>query len=334
MNGWRFVRIGLGVGLPVVVFTELLPEIAKYREVWQRIEAMPPGATAGVAIATVVNLISYWPLLLVALPGLTMRQAMISSQASTAVANAAPAGGAWGVGVTVAMYRSWGFDGDAIARAVLASGMWNILVKLAAPLAATAVIALTSESDDYAGLALASTLLLVLVVLGAVALFRSPRVARAVVGAVQRAVMATLRLARRSTRADWVAAVDRVRDQLGRFVASRWLPLTATAVASHLALLAVLVACVEAVDIEGVSMVETFGAFAVVRAALVIPLTPGGAGLAELGLSGLLIAAGGARAPAVAAVLVFRAATWLLPILIGAVTYLVWLQGGCRADAR
>jgi len=44
----------------------------------------------------------------------------------------------------------------------------------------------------------------------------------------------------------------------------------------------------------------------------------------ELGLTAALAGAGGDREQVVAAVLVFRALTWLLPIPIGAATYLGW----------
>jgi uncharacterized protein (TIRG00374 family) len=48
-----------------------------------------------------------------------------------------------------------------------------------------------------------------------------------------------------------------------------------------------------------------------------IPITPGGLGIVELGLTGALVAAGAGDAEAVATVLVYRALTWLPPILTG-----------------
>ena len=50
-----------------------------------------------------------------------------------------------------------------------------------------------------------------------------------------------------------------------------------------------------------------------------IPITPGNVGVVELGLTGALVAAGGGRAEVVAAVLVFRVLTYVLPIPLGVV---------------
>ena len=73
-----------------------------------------------------------------------------------------------------------------------------------------------------------------------------------------------------------------------------------------------------------VSWVQALAAFALVRLLAAVPITPGGLGVVELGLAGALVLAGGAKAQVVAAVLVFRVLTFLLPIPIGAVTYWLW----------
>jgi hypothetical protein len=55
-----------------------------------------------------------------------------------------------------------------------------------------------------------------------------------------------------------------------------------------------------------------------------IPLTPGAVGVVELALVAGLAQAGGARANVVAAVLLFRLLTYVLPIISGAFTYIYW----------
>jgi putative heme transporter len=57
-----------------------------------------------------------------------------------------------------------------------------------------------------------------------------------------------------------------------------------------------------------------------------LPLTPGGLGLTEIGLVGTLAAGAdpGAGAQVTAAVLLYRAVTYLPPIPLGAAAYLVW----------
>ena len=73
-----------------------------------------------------------------------------------------------------------------------------------------------------------------------------------------------------------------------------------------------------------VGWAEVLAVFAFARLATAIPFTPGGAGLVEAVLIGGLVAAGGAKAQVVAAVLVYRALTWLLPIPLGVGCYLWW----------
>ena len=55
-----------------------------------------------------------------------------------------------------------------------------------------------------------------------------------------------------------------------------------------------------------------------------IPFTPGGLGVVELALITGLAAAGGPRAEVAAAVLIFRALTYVLPIPIGLGSYVFW----------
>ena len=101
-----------------------------------------------------------------------------------------------------------------------------------------------------------------------------------------------------------------------------------TTVASHLTLWLVLLACLRASGLtQGqVSWQASLAAFAFVRLLSVLPLTPGGVGVVEVGLTGPL-AAGLPPADAAkvaAAVLMFRAVTYLLPIPLGAAAYLGW----------
>jgi uncharacterized protein (TIRG00374 family) len=64
--------------------------------------------------------------------------------------------------------------------------------------------------------------------------------------------------------------------------------------------------------------------FATTRLLTAVRFTPGGAGVVEVLLIGGLVAFGGDTDQVTAAVLVFRALTWLLPIPLGALAYLAW----------
>ena len=70
----------------------------------------------------------------------------------------------------------------------------------------------------------------------------------------------------------------------------------------------------------------SLAAFAFVRLLTALPVTPGGLGITELGLVGTLAAGAGpgAGAQVTAAVLLYRAVTYLPPIPLGAAAYLTW----------
>ncbi|HWD02956.1 MAG TPA: lysylphosphatidylglycerol synthase transmembrane domain-containing protein [Amycolatopsis sp.] len=63
--------------------------------------------------------------------------------------------------------------------------------------------------------------------------------------------------------------------------------------------------------------------FLVVQASIALQVLPGGAGLAEAGLLGVLIAAGVPAAPAAATVLIYRAISWAGLSLVGWVVYAI-----------
>ena len=109
-----------------------------------------------------------------------------------------------------------------------------------------------------------------------------------------------------------------------------WGRLTATMVLSQLTVVLVLGICVrmQGLDESTISWAVILVAWGLVTfASLLIP-TPGGIGVAEVVLVGVL----GHGLPAsdqsavLAAVLLYRIATFLVPIPIGLVTYLYWRQ--------
>jgi uncharacterized protein (TIRG00374 family) len=78
------------------------------------------------------------------------------------------------------------------------------------------------------------------------------------------------------------------------------------------------------VDSDQVSWIQALAVFAFARLLTAVPFTPGGLGVVELALITGLAAAGGPRAEVAAAVLIFRALTYVLPIPLGLVTYIIW----------
>ena len=84
------------------------------------------------------------------------------------------------------------------------------------------------------------------------------------------------------------------------------------------------------VSAADVSFGEAFAAWALIRIITTIPVTPGGLGVVELGLTGALVSFGGNRVDVVASVLLYRALTYVPPIAFGGVCLLIWRRIGGR----
>ena len=118
----------------------------------------------------------------------------------------------------------------------------------------------------------------------------------------------------------------------------RWIRITVTSLISHLSLYAVLLVALRDVGVSNdeVSWQQVLAAFAFVRLLSAVPVTPGGLGLVELGLTAAL----GSGLPAetkaeiAAAVLLYRGLTWLLPVPLGVGCWIFWratTAGGRRS---
>ena len=135
----------VSLAIVVGIFVFAFPQFADYGDVWTEITAMTLIEIVTLLAVAIWNLVTYWFVLTAVMPGLTYPQAAVSNQASTAVANTMPGGGAIAVGVTYAMYRSWGFGKSEFALAAVVSGVWNNFAKLGMPVLALALLALEGE---------------------------------------------------------------------------------------------------------------------------------------------------------------------------------------------
>ena len=87
-----------------------------------------------------------------------------------------------------------------------------------------------------------------------------------------------------------------------------------------------LVVALRAFDVPAseVSLAEAFAAWSFIRIIGTIPITPGGIGIVEVGLTSALIGFGGNNAGVVAAVLVYRFLTIVPTLLVGLVAAATW----------
>lgn len=325
---WRKTVAIIGsIVVVAAVFVLFLPKIASYSDVWQTISDMTPLELTALGIVALWNLISYQPVLMAALPGLNFGQSTIASQASTAVSNTVPAGAAFGIGFSATMYRSWGFKRRPITLALLVAGIWNNFTKLALPIVALALVVIDGNArGGVVAASLAGVVTLIVAIILSAAILKSEKAAFAIGEWGSDRVNGIRSRMQKQPIGGFGHTLVKFRRETIELIKTRWLALTVTTFISHVSLFLVLLVALRSVGVsnEEVSWQEALAAFAFVRLLSAIPITPGGLGVIELGLSGGLAAAGGANSHVVAAVLLFRALTFFPPIPIGAVCYVVW----------
>ncbi|MEA2460734.1 MAG: putative heme transporter, partial [Actinomycetota bacterium] len=311
----------------IAIFFYALPKVADFSEVWKSIRDMTPLELGTLALAALWNIVTYWFVIVSSLPGSNVWQAMKVNQASTAVSNTLPAGGALGLGVTYGMFSGYGFTRSEISLSILVSGIWNNFVKLGMPIVALAALAVTgTASAGRVTAAIIGLIVLVVAIFMFAMTLRSDRLAAKVGGALGRVGSFFRKLLHKAPTQGWDKSAVRFRGQTVTLLHRRWISLTVATLVSHFSLFFVLLLALRHVGVSNseVSWAEALAAFAFVRLISALPITPGGLGVVELGLTAALVTAGGDEAAVVAAVLVYRALTYLLPIPIGALMYLKW----------
>ncbi len=327
-RGGKALRCAISIAAVVAAFAFALPHFASYRGVWASLQAMSWGYAALVGVAAAASLASYWFAICAVLPSLRLREAAAVNLGSNAVASTLPAGGALGMGVSWAMLSSWDISTTDYVVYTLVSGVWNVFARLSLPvLAVLALLTVTRPDTILITGAAVGLALLAAAVAGLGLLLRSERFSLRAGHVVQRTAAMACRLARRPAPriADSVAGF---RGRAAGLVAMRGWRITITTTASQLILWLVLLACLRGNGLAQaqVSWQASLAAYAFVRLLTVLPITPGGLGVTELGLvSGLAAGAGhAASAQVTAAVLLYRAVTYLPSIPLGVGAWLVW----------
>jgi putative heme transporter len=298
----RITQAGFPVAILVAIFGFAVPKFARYASVWAVLQGLTWSQLVLLVAATLFSLVVYWPVLVASLPGLTLAQAAVNNQATTSIANTLPGGGVVAIGVGYVMLRSWGFTTAEVTLSTLVTGIWNSFGKLAMPIFAVAILALTGGTRVallLPALAGVAALVATVVVFGLL-MWKQAFAQR--IGAVLGCCASWLRRPLgRPPVSGWGEAAVRFRRQSNELVARRWPALSVMTVASHIGLYLVFLFTIRLVGITPaqVSSAEVLGVFSLGRLLTAAPITPGGVGVAELTYSaGLVLAGGGGRGSA------------------------------------
>ena len=134
----QLVQGVLGMLLAIVLVVWWLPRIAQttWGAVFLTLGHVGFGSVMMLFGLMCLGLWSYTFTLTGSLPGLRHVQALIVNLCGSSAGNFLPGGGAAGVAVTYAAFRSWGFSRRDISTSVIVTGVWNILARMILPVTA------------------------------------------------------------------------------------------------------------------------------------------------------------------------------------------------------
>jgi uncharacterized protein (TIRG00374 family) len=337
---WRIViSTAVTAVVLVVVFVGIFPKVADYSEAWSSIQQMPTAYVVALVVATVVNLVVYvWPLQ-AALPGLGYGPGFVVRQTSFAISNAVPAGGAVGLGVQYGMLDSYGFGAGATASAIAIVSVFNVFATLVMPLLGVmAMLASGVVERTYLLMAAIGILAIGVAVIAFAVVLRSEHGARTVGRWADRLVNPITRRLAHGRSVDLTGKILDFRSSVVDVMRTRWVQVTASTLLLQLTSWAVLVLALRGLE-AGTGAVrvtwnEALAAFSFARVASFIPITPGGLGTVDAALAALLTGYGATSNQALAADLVWRAATYVPQVLLGALTFLWWRITATRRNQR
>lgn len=282
-------------------------------------------ALAGLGVVWFAGLLAHMVVMTSALPGLTVRRALLLSLTGSSVSNVLPMGGAAGTALNYSMCRRWGHSRAAFVLFSVVTHIWGLVAKLLLPALAMAGLLVAGRPSAHlavaCGVALAA---LVVLVTGLAGVLARESAAVALGRAGERAVSFAGRRARRPWRVELQAPARALRKQAIAMTRSHW-HRPATGMLLYFGLQAVLLSmCLQAVG-GPMSPLYVFAAYAVERLLTVVVLTPGGLGFVEVTMTAMLVAFGATPVAAAAGVLLYRAFTFALEIPVGGALLLGWL---------
>jgi uncharacterized protein (TIRG00374 family) len=330
---WRaLLKRAIPLAIAGAAIYVLFPAITKVLGAWPRLTSLDPIWFAVALAAEVASFACNFGLQRLALRAKGWFAVVTAGLAGNSVTNSLPGGSAIGAGVQFRMLSTAGFDTDTAVSGLAAISFIGVAALLGLPLfAAPAMIAGIRVSPGLAHAALLGLAGFVLFAgLGALVLATD----RPLVTAGRVAQKAWNRLTRGRhpvTGLDQRLLADRdaIRTALGEHWRKALLLTTGRLAFDYGCLLAALHATASSPQPALVLL-----AYAAAGILALIPITPGGLGIVEAGLSSLLILAGVHPANAVLATLAYRLASYWLPLVSGLPAYLLFRRQYARAAQR
>lgn len=332
--GWRAVGLAVtGIGLYLVA-----PSLLTMFGAWPQLADVAVRWFAVLAVLEICSFAALWWLARIALapapcdapmtdgqidvvPHLGWATTATAQLAGNAASKVVPGGAATGGVLQARILISAGQPAATVASGLTAVSLLGTAVLLLLPILTipALIIGPPPARQLQLGLLVSVILAAVIVAVGVTAL-TWPRV----VAVVGRSIGRTVHLARPSVTPEGLAgSLLAARDQIAGAFQAHWWRATFAAAANRMFDYAALVAALVAFGAH-VRPAEVLMAYVVAQAFAIVPITPGGVGLVDAGLTTLLVLVGVPADTALIGVLLYRLFSFWLPIPLGALAWAGW----------
>ncbi|WP_022925001.1 lysylphosphatidylglycerol synthase transmembrane domain-containing protein [Serinicoccus marinus] len=331
-------RDGLSSLLGIVVATLLiaygLPQFldTSWSQIGTQLGRVRPGTALVMGLLLLAGLFSYTWVLSGSLPGLGHVQALKANAVSATAANLLPLGGAVGIALMAAMFRSWGFALRAISTSLLVTGLWNVLARIALPVVGALVLVagpVDAPEVVVRGAWVAAVLGALLVVVAGVWVL-SDTVADRLAAGVRRLLGMVGRTTVRGQAPDRLLTDQRHR--VAHVVRTGGLPMALGMTGQFVLLFGLYWFAARVVGLD-LPLAELICAYTFRQLLTVVAVTPGGLGVTEVGTAGMLVLLGGDSGAASATALLYAIYAHVVVVPFGVAALVAWWLGPSRALA-
>ena len=326
----------IGVAFIVLIFWKVIPQIGSYSEAFESLESMTAIAIAIIIATVIVYLAVYGTAYKAAEPSLKYMQSQQVNQAAFTISNGVPAGGAVGLAVQFGMLTSFRLRATNATAAITAVSVWSTFISLGFPILGVLALTLSGTADSVAWLGVLGLAILVAIIVLFVLVMRSASLAQGIGNAANAILSPLKRRVSRLKNVDVAGPIVRFRADMYDLLRRRWLLLTIAQVGIAFTQFLILFAALRGVEgwgSTGTSFLDAFGAYAVSRIMLMVPITPGGLGTMDALMIQLLVSSGTDKGAATAADLVWRATSYFPQIVVGLIALGVWYRRAGQALA-
>jgi putative heme transporter len=332
----------------VAMFAGLYANRSLATDVWGEIHRVSVRSMLWLALLLGAHKLSHGVLHAASIPGLRLRRAVLATEAYVGASNSVVGGAGIGTALRIAMYRSWGVSTEGVALSVWATAlapsfaMWTMAGSQTLP--RLWFFGHGTNAEKFAAIA-SIGFLAAPAVFWTMAL-RSPRPFQVLARFVDR-TRESLLLALSGRASAGIrdskfgtfavsSSLESLRLRAKTLGPGRRVVLFTAALAGQFLMATTLLACVRALGVPSsdVDAFAVYRSFALLRVLSSFLPIPGGLGILDVGLLGVLTAGGVHRPTAIAALALYRGLTFVLPMFTGSLCAAGWRASAACADHR